>query len=236
MITSTKLNLPTGKGFDFNFNLVNADFFNQLERKSTVKISDEKSRAKPNQSYTINQFSKNILRSIIVYLQSNEIFALIKSNKIVCEKLFNDQVTRNIQIDAYNSFFMQQFIQPKHEHESNLNSLFSVSTTYSSAFCRNNNGSKVSAQSLSQLCNKQQEIIRENKAVAFTDEESSFKGMDEIYSSMKHLYCDLIAAKKWFNETNEQSFTLMNAMDIDCFLRELFLDPSECENPSYLLP
>lgn len=96
MQTSTKLSLPHSTGFDFNFSLANSDFFNQLERKSTVKLSDEKSRANPNQSYRLNQFSKNILRTIIPYLQSNEIFCLIKSNKALCDKLLNDQVTKNI--------------------------------------------------------------------------------------------------------------------------------------------
>jgi hypothetical protein len=53
---------------------------------------------------------------------------------------------------------------------------------------------------------------------------------------MKSLYCDLINAKQWFRTNFEETFTVMNVMDIECFLRELFLDPSECENPSYLLP
>ena len=54
--------------FDFNLHLVNSDFFNQLERKSTIKLSDEKSRAQATQSFKLNNFSKNILRSILVYL------------------------------------------------------------------------------------------------------------------------------------------------------------------------
>lgn len=53
---------------------------------------------------------------------------------------------------------------------------------------------------------------------------------------MKTLYSDLINAKKWFRKNCEQQFSISNDMDIECFLRELFLDPSECENPSYLLP
>jgi hypothetical protein len=46
MLTKYKLNTTSANVFDFNLSLVNSDLFNQLERKSTIKLSDEKSRAK----------------------------------------------------------------------------------------------------------------------------------------------------------------------------------------------
>lgn len=78
--------------------------------------------------------------------------------------------------------------------------------------------------------------MRENKVTAFKDEEASFRGMNEIYNQQKKLYESLIGAKKYFHKNNKEQFSAMNIMDIKCFERELFLDPSECENPSYLLP
>lgn len=53
---------------------------------------------------------------------------------------------------------------------------------------------------------------------------------------MKAYYSSLIAYKKWFSLTFSNEFSESFLVEAPSFLREMFLDPSECENASYLLP
>jgi hypothetical protein len=53
---------------------------------------------------------------------------------------------------------------------------------------------------------------------------------------MKSNYTSLIAYKKWFADTFSNQFNGPFLGEAPSFLREMFLDPSECENASYLLP
>jgi hypothetical protein len=61
-------------------------------------------------------------------------------------------------------------------------------------------------------------------------------GIDLTYSDMKKAYSSLIAYKHWYKKQFAPEFSNHFNMEIKCFVRELFLDPAECENASYLLP
>jgi len=57
-----------------------------------------------------------------------------------------------------------------------------------------------------------------------------------ISKEFKSLYCRLISMKKIFVEMYPEELEDNYMVSIDSFSREMYLDPSECENSTYILP
>lgn len=60
--------------------------------------------------------------------------------------------------------------------------------------------------------------------------------MDVISKQFQTLYSELISQKKIFVDMYPNELEDNYMVSIDSFAREMYLDPSECENPSYMLP
>jgi hypothetical protein len=60
--------------------------------------------------------------------------------------------------------------------------------------------------------------------------------MKKILREFEILYSQLISWKKIFIDMYPNEIEDNYLVSVQCFSREMFLDPSECENPSYMLP
>ena len=110
---------------EFNMDFLSGDFMNKLTKKSLSTLNDDRSRARSDQRMLIKHLSKNLLFEILSYLQSNEIFSLIKSSKTLKQKLTNDPLFHKTVVEAYFAFYFQQFVKASPEIELKIQSLYS---------------------------------------------------------------------------------------------------------------
>lgn len=116
--------IPKLSGSEINWSK-NLDFLSLLTKQSTSVPSDEVSRAKEGQILLVTKLPKNILNTIIVYLKSNEIFSLLKSSRVINQKLAQDLVFKKTCVDALFRFFFQQFTESQNILERSMHSLAS---------------------------------------------------------------------------------------------------------------
>eukprot|EP00347_Sterkiella_histriomuscorum_P020594 403337214 len=241
--------------FDLNIQEFNFGFF---EPKKTFIYDDSKSQAKQNQNLHLHKHvSRNNLLEILPYLKCHEISKLILTNKELKNKITCDPYFNVVMIQSYQDFYMQQFFNQSNKFDIKLFSYRSASTAINSEenlnihhspkmnglFQQKRNSSRPTLNSLSCESNSfSDQLMTESQ----TEQESrlwDLKSQDQIQSENTMMasllncnYKNLVSNKSEFLKKRADELQAKFFVTPATFVREMFLDPIDCESKSYLLP
>lgn len=108
-----------------DYDFLSSDFSNATLTKHCDHSYNERCQAKDDQDLHLPDLSKNVLFVVFEYLDSPDIFAVVKCNKRLHNKLTVDPYFHTIAAQALCKFFLQQFVQPMEDLSPRFNSFAS---------------------------------------------------------------------------------------------------------------